>query len=92
MLEVSKKCCGQCLFTKNKIVSDERRDSLIKETVAADTHFICHKGSIIGKDIVCRGFYDKHPSTLIQVSERLGMVKEVDADALLEDYRKEKGL
>lgn len=92
MLEVSKKCCGQCLLTKNKIVSDERRDELIKDTVAKDTHFTCHKGSIVGRDIVCRGFYDKYPSTLIQVSGRLGAVKFVDADQLLEDYKKEKGI
>lgn len=78
MMEVKKKCCGQCLFSKNKIVSDERKENLLSDIKREDTHFICHKASIEGKDHVCRGFYDKKTSNMIRISQRLNMIKFVD--------------
>ena len=74
MLKVKKKCCGQCLFSKNKIVSDKRKDQLLNEIEMEDGHFICHKSN----DHVCRGFYEKKTSNMIRISQRLGMVEFVN--------------
>lgn len=82
MLKVLKKCCGECLFTKNKIVSDKRREQLLKEIEAKDSHFICHKASMQDKEAVCRGFYEKKTSNFIRISQRLGMIEFVDESAL----------
>ena len=75
MLQVKKKCCGQCLFSKNKIVSEARKKSLLKEIQKDDTHFICHKATIEKKEIVCRGFYEQRTSQMIRIAQRLNMVE-----------------
>ena len=78
MLQVKKKCCGQCLFSKNKIVSEARKKSLLKDIENNDTHFICHKATIEKKEVVCRGFYEQRTSQMIRISQRLNMVEFVD--------------
>lgn len=77
-MEVKKKCCGQCLFSKNKIVSDERKAQLLSDIEKSDAHFTCHKATIDNKDIVCRGFYENKTSNMIRISQRLGVIKFVD--------------
>lgn len=78
MIEVKKECCNQCLFSKDKIVSNERRKYILNGCRKSDTHFICHKATIEGKDICCKGFYDNQTSNLIRISQRMNMVKFVD--------------
>ena len=82
MLQVTKKCCGECLFGKNKIVSDERKKILLREIEREDTHFICHKATIKNKEVVCRGFYENKTSNMIRISQRLGMVEFVDENSI----------
>ena len=77
-MEVKSRCCNQCLFSKNKIVSDERKEQILRDCRRNDTHFTCHKASIEEKDIVCRGFYERETSQMIRISGRLGMLKFVD--------------
>lgn len=78
MMQVKKKCCGQCLFGKNKIVSDQRKRDLLSSIEKSDAHFTCHKATIENKDIVCRGFYEVKTSNMIRISQRLGMIEFVD--------------
>ncbi len=77
-MKVKNKCCDQCLFTKNKIVSERRKVELLDEIKKEDTHFICHKATIENQDHVCRGFYASKTSNLIRVSQRLGLIEYVD--------------
>ena len=77
-MEVKKECCNQCLFSKDKIVSNERRKDILNDCRKSDTHFICHKATIEGKDICCKAFYDNQTSNLIRISQRMNMVKFVD--------------
>lgn len=56
--KVQKDKCDQCLFSDNKIVSDKRRIEIMQDCAKRDTYFICHKGSIAGVDVCCRGWYD----------------------------------
>ena len=82
MLKVIKKCCGQCLFSKNKIVSDSRKEQLLSDIERKDSHFICHKATIKNKEVVCRGFYENKTSNMIRISQRLGMVEFVDESSI----------
>lgn len=82
MLKVAKKCCGQCLFTSKKIVSDERKASILEDCVRNDTHFVCHKASMKGEDVVCRGFFGNHDSSMIRIAGRLNMIEFVDVEAI----------
>ena len=78
MFKVKKERCSECLYSDNKIVSNERRKELLREIAKNDSHFICHKASIEGKDVCCKGFYESSSSNLIRISQRMGMVKFVD--------------
>lgn len=78
MISVKKKCCNQCLYGKNKIVSDDRKAQLLEEIKQDDSFFICHKASIEGQKDMCRGFYDDNDTQLIQVAGRLNVIDFVD--------------
>lgn len=78
MFKVYSKCCNQCLFSKNKIVSEERKKNIIQECLANDTHFICHKATISdGQDICCKGFYRRFKAKIskLQVFEHLKLIQ-----------------
>ena len=77
MLKVMKTACNECLFTENKIVSDTRRNKLLKDITKKQGYFTCHKATIEGVDHCCKNFYDKlgHTSNLIRIAERLKMVE-----------------
>ena len=58
--QVQKKCCGQCLFTKNKVVTDERKSQILDDCKTNNNFFECHKGTIKNQHVMCRGFFDKN--------------------------------
>lgn len=71
--------CDQCLFGPNKIVSDERKADVLEACEKHDLHFVCHKATMVGQDVCCRGFYEQMPgSTFMQISCRLGWVEYVE--------------
>lgn len=78
MLKVKSKCCGKCLFGKNKLVTENRKSSILNGCSHMDAHFECHEGTLKGEKIVCAGFYKKHSSQGIRIAQRLNMVKMVD--------------
>lgn len=97
MFKVCNKRCDQCLFSAQKIVSDERRDQIIKDCLRTEAHFICHKHTIADSrsNVCCRGFYDTYPNATqaMQIATRLGFIEWVeypqkgnhmDADQFLE--------
>jgi hypothetical protein len=77
MLKVMQTPCNECLFTKNKIVSDARRSQLLRQISKDQTHFNCHKATIEGAEYCCKNFYDKlgHTSNMIRIAERLKMIE-----------------
>ena len=76
--KVQKKQCDQCLFSKNRIVDSKRMKQILKDCDKRDVHFICHKGTMNGKDVCCRGFYDTRTTNLIRIAGRLGVIEEVE--------------
>lgn len=66
--------CNECLFTPERIVSSERAKELLRQANRKDIHFVCHKATIKGRDICCRGFYDTQTSQMIRISQRLNCV------------------
>lgn len=80
MLKVFSKRCNQCLLSKNRIVSKERADSIINQCKKEQRHFICHKATINGEDIMCKGFYDQYGefSQLVSIAERLNAIEFVE--------------
>lgn len=83
--------CDQCLFSENRIVSKNRKNQIIQDCLATNSHFICHKGSLVGEDICCHGFYQSYGSqiNLIRVARRLNAVEMVDVDELSKKSKKQ---
>jgi hypothetical protein len=75
MLKVCEKKCDECLFTKNRIVSEARMRALLADCAKRDTHFICHKATINGEEVCCRGFYETRTSNLMRIAQRLNWVQ-----------------
>lgn len=76
-LRVADKRCDQCLFTKNKIVSDSRKADVLGECATSQTYFICHKSNG-GPAVVCRGFFDEVPNRACHMARLLRVVQFVD--------------
>jgi len=51
--------CNECLFGPNKIVSNARRAEILRQLTAEDGFFICHKATIAGCKVACRGDWDQ---------------------------------
>lgn len=65
--------CDQCLYGPNKIVSSARRKELLQELTQMDRYFVCHKASIAGCEVACRGDWDQRGcGQLGRISARLG--------------------
>lgn len=69
------KRCDQCLFSKDKIVSDARRKDLLEDMAKKGSWFVCHKASIAGESVCCKGFYDTKSNNDLVIAERLGMIE-----------------
>lgn len=72
--------CGECLFSNQRIVSQKRASAVVRECLQRDTTFLCHKGTLAGREVTCRGFWDRYPGIgqLRRIAERLGVVRFVD--------------
>lgn len=77
-----KERCAECLFGKGRIVCAERAKELIAKVARQDTDFLCHKGTIEGTTVVCRGSFEMRPGQLTRISERLGMLQEVTVEEI----------
>ena len=51
------KCCDQCLFSKNKLVSHSRRRQILDKCSRTGRTFECHKATIAGKQVMCHAFF-----------------------------------
>ena len=78
--------CKNCLLSPDRIVSSKRAKQIISECAKDQTHFICHKASIDGKDICCKTFFDK----LGHLSKNIAMAKWLDVVTVVEQPEAEK--
>lgn len=80
MMKVYKECCKNCLLSPDSIVSPKRRKQIINGCIAKQTHFICHKATQEGSEILCKTFFDKlgHYSQMVRIAERLNMIEFVE--------------
>lgn len=82
VLEVMEKRCNQCLFSKNKIVSDKRKEEILRDASAKDTYFTCHKASLVNRNVVCKGFNDEVGTLATRLAALYGFVKRVPIEEL----------
>lgn len=78
VFQVCEKMCDECLFTKARIVSEDRQKKIIEECERDGTYFVCHKGSLAGNgQLCCRGFFDNVETTVTGLAKELGLVRYV---------------
>lgn len=46
-----------------KIVSNERRKDILQMLNRKDDWFVCHKATLAGTQVMCRGDYDQRPNS-----------------------------
>ncbi len=73
--------CGTCIFRPGNLMDLEpgRVAGMVADATRKESAIICHQ-TLDGKNAVCRGFYDRHPTQPLQVAGRLGLVTEVMPD------------
>ena len=79
-LQVVSHPCSECLFSPNRIVSQERKEEIVYQTLAKDRYFTCHKAMLAGVDLCCKGFFDSHKddSLVTRLAMQLNLVEFVD--------------
>jgi hypothetical protein len=64
-------------------VSGERAAELVRQCRREDVHFQCHKGSLVGMNLHCRGLHDRFPARSYRFAVAMGIpVVELDPDEL----------
>lgn len=82
MLLASRRC-HECLTSRNRIVPGARAAELIRECRDEGRHFQCHKGTIAGLNLHCRGVHEVWPSRAARFAQSFGIpVRELDPEAL----------
>lgn len=83
-LDVCAKRCDQCLFSKGRIVSEERAQEIVDKINAdgVSGHFQCHKHSLAKRDVMCRSDYDRDPerTLVMRMAQGLGRVRFINPD------------
>lgn len=73
--------CDQCLYGPNKIVREGRRREILRDVHARDGYFECHKGTMLGEKVCCRGDFDAFGGgQLGRIMDRLNAIEFVSAD------------
>jgi len=77
------KKCDECLLSPRRIVSLARMREILWQTKRRDCSFVCHKGSIAGREIACRGHHDMTGGgQMARIAGRLGMIREINPRTL----------
>lgn len=76
--------CGQCLTTRNRIVSGGRAAQIVRTCRRDRNHFFCHKGDAAGLRVHCRGVHEiLNGSRAHDFAQAFGIpIREVDPDDL----------
>lgn len=83
--EIMAKDCGECLFTRNRVVNTQRARQIIADTRREDAPFLCHKATIAGRSVTCHGsLRDTGGGQIGRIATRLGRVRWIDPSTMAE--------
>lgn len=82
-VHVQKRMCDTCIFRPGNLMHLEegRVESMVAETqMSVGGNIPCHKTTHGQKQqqAVCRGFFDRHSTPLLQIAHRIGVVEFVE--------------
>ena len=69
--------CATCIFRPGDKMhlSPGRLAEMVKEASAEESAIICHSTLGTKAQAVCRGFFDKHRTSALQIAERMGVIE-----------------
>ena len=75
-VHVQAELCSSCIFRPGNLMQlrSGRVRGMVDEARASESAIVCHQ-TLDGDNSVCRGFFDRFPTTPLQLAERLGMVR-----------------
>ncbi len=78
-VHIKKKMCKTCIFRLGNKMNLEsgRVEKMVKGATDEGGAIICHSTLGTKEHAVCRGFFNKHKTSTLQIAERLGVIKEV---------------
>lgn len=87
-LLLARRCCDECLTGRGRIVPGARAAQIVRDCRRAGLHFQCHKGTIAGQNIHCRGVHEilvrlDGGSAAYRMALAIGVsVREIDPEGL----------
>jgi hypothetical protein len=78
-VHVCAELCSTCVFRPGNRMQlrSGRVRQMVDEAREHDSAIICHK-TLDGDNAVCRGFFERWPTTPLQLAERLGLITWVE--------------
>jgi hypothetical protein len=75
-VHVQKGMCATCIFRPGNLMNlhPGTVEQLVAGSVKNDAAIPCHE-TLDGGNSVCRGFFDRHKTTPLQIAERLKLVE-----------------
>jgi hypothetical protein len=78
-VHVRRTMCATCIFRPGNLMNltDDRVNQMVIDATRKEGTIPCHKHLYDDQPIepVCRGFFDKHSTPLLQVADRLGYIE-----------------
>lgn len=74
-IHVQRRMCPTCIFRNGNVMqlAPGRRDQLVADATRNDSAITCHETYEVN-NAVCRGFFDRHPTTPLQIARRLDLI------------------
>lgn len=78
-IHVCEAMCSTCIFRPGNIMRlhPGRVAQMVRDATRTDTSIICHDTSYTKHQAVCHGFFTHHPTTPLQIADRLGYIQYV---------------
>ena len=82
-VHVQKRMCNTCIFRPGNLMHLQPGtvELMAAKSVQDDASIPCHE-TLDGSNSVCRGFFDRHKTTPLQIAERLGFIEWTDATGM----------
>jgi hypothetical protein len=80
-LLIAEKPCDECLFSKNKLVDEQRKRVILQQCYKDGSYFICHKATLVGRAVICHNFAKSNEgagNATIRVAQFFGMIEYVE--------------
>lgn len=75
-VHVRAELCSTCVFRPGNLMELRagRVRQMVDEAKEHDSGIVCHQ-TLDGDNATCRGFFDRYPTTPLQIAERLDLIR-----------------